>query len=350
MKEHIWIKTALTPFSRVYGFIAWLRTIGYRYGIFSSEKASQYVISIGNLTVGGTGKTPLVEYLARLLSPQIPTAILSRGYGRKTKGFRLANASSNASEIGDEPMQYYTKFHDKIVVAVCEKRAFGAARIAEQFPENKLLLLDDAFQHQSIMRDVNLLLCDYNRPFYQDQPFPAGRLREGRGGAKRADAVIVTKCPPALSKDERALISSRIQIYSRPEIPVFFSFTDYAAPLSYTGAAVALKKVKLVAGIANPAPFHAYLNSHFNVIDKVIFPDHYNYNARDVEEIIKYLKNDTFVVTTEKDMVKLKPLVEQSGHAARFVYIPVTVNFGNDTASFNQWITQKTAGLLKTAE
>jgi len=346
MKEHIWIKTALTPFSWVYGFITWLRNICYRYAVFPSEKASQFVISVGNLTVGGTGKTPLVEYLARLLSPHSQTAILSRGYGRKTKGFLLATENSDAVEIGDEPMQYYTRFHPKIIVAVCENRAFGAAKILEQFPENKLLLLDDAFQHQAIMRDINLLLCDYNRPFYKDVPFPAGRLREGRSGAKRADAILVTKCPSTLSVDEKWMISSQIRIYSKPETPVFFAFTEYAAPRSYSGREVALNKVKMVAGIANPEPFHAYLDSNFNVIDKVIFPDHYNYNARDVEEIIKYLKNDTFVVTTEKDMVKLKPLVEQSGYAARFACIPVTVNFGNDTASFNQWITQKTAGLL----
>ncbi|GGB78589.1 tetraacyldisaccharide 4'-kinase [Dyadobacter sediminis] len=350
MKEQIWIKTALTPFSGVYGFITWLRNIGYRYTVFSSEKAPQFVISVGNLTVGGTGKTPLVEYLAKMLSSQIPTAILSRGYGRKTKGFRLASASSNASEIGDEPMQYFTKFYPEIVVAVCEDRLVGAARIAEQFPETKLLLLDDAFQHQRIIRDVNLLLCDYNRPFYEDLPFPAGRLREGRSGAKRADAIIVTKCPPALSEDEKAFIRSKIQVYGKPDNPVFFAFTDYAAPLNYTGGKVALKKVKMVAGIANPEPFRAYLDSHFNVIDQVVFPDHYHYGSNDVEEIIKYLKNDTFVVTTEKDMVKLKPLAERSGQASRFAYIPVTVNFGNDTALFNQWITQKTAGLIETAE
>jgi tetraacyldisaccharide 4'-kinase len=172
-------------------------------------------------------------------------------------------------------------------------------------------------------------------------PFPAGRLRETRSGAKRADAVIVTKCPENLNDVSKKQITTEIRKYAQKDVLVFFAFTDYASPLRYDGQPVSLKNVKMAAGIANPAPFAAYLHAMFNVTDQVVFPDHHNYDTQDVEGLIKYLKNDTFVVTTEKDMVKLKPLVEKSGYAARFAYIPVTVNFGNDTLPFSQWITKQ---------
>ncbi len=188
MAEHNWIKIILTPFSRVYGLITLLRNFLYNVNIFSSQKAPQFTISVGNITVGGTGKTPMVEYLTKILSLKNRIAILSRGYGRKTKGLIFADDNSNASDIGDEPLQYFSKFGKNIIVAVCENRVNGALAIHNKFPENNLLLLDDAFQHRAIQRDVNILLSDFNRPFYKDLPFPAGRLRETRSGAKRADA------------------------------------------------------------------------------------------------------------------------------------------------------------------
>jgi tetraacyldisaccharide 4'-kinase len=341
MEDQQWIKTALTPFSWVYGFITSLRNLSYDSGLFSSSKVPQFVISVGNLTVGGTGKTPIVEYLTNLLSPTTPTAILSRGYGRGTTGFVQADASSTAATIGDEPLQYFTKFGEKVVVAVCENRVKGALEIHHLDTERKLLLLDDAYQHRAIRRDINLLLNDYNRPFYKDLPFPAGRLRETRKGANRTDAIIVTKCPSSIHADEKSQIRTEIQKYTTPGAPIFFAFTDYAAALSYEEVPVWLKNVKMVAGIANPAPFAAYVEGRFDVVDKVIFPDHHNYTDSDLQGLIQNLKNDTFVVTTEKDMVKLKPLVEKSGYAARFAYIPVAVNFGDDTLPFSQWITKQ---------
>jgi tetraacyldisaccharide 4'-kinase len=341
MEDHQWIKTALTPFSWVYGFITSLRNLFYDRGLFSSAKVPQFVISVGNLTVGGTGKTPVVEYLTNLLSSTSPVSILTRGYGRDTKGFVQADATSTAATIGDEPLQYFTKFGKKVMVAVCENRVKGALEVCRLAPTRKLLLLDDAYQHRAIRRDINLLLNDYNRPFYNDQPFPAGRLRETRKGADRADAIIVTKCPPSIDEREKSQICTEILKYAKQDAPIFFSFTDYAGPLTYEGEPVSLKNVKMVAGIANPAPFAAYLEGRFNVVDQMIFPDHHNYNDSDLQGLIKYLKNDTFVVTTEKDMVKLKPLVEKSGYAARFAYIPVAVNFGDDTLPFSQWITKQ---------
>lgn len=342
MKELPWIKNALLPLSWIYGAITDVRNFLFDKGILHSEKVPQKVIVVGNLTVGGTGKTPVIEYLTRLLSKQIPTAILSRGYGRQTAGFIEAGSAANATTIGDEPFQFYTKFGNEAIVAVCEKRVDGALKIHEKHPGIALLLLDDAFQHRAIRRDVNILLNDYNRPFYKDYPFPAGRLRERRQGARRADAVIVTKCPAELADADKENIRDNISRYTRTGVPVFFATTRYDAPRSYEGAPVELKNVKMAAGIANPLPFAAYLTARFSVTDQKVFPDHHNYTPSDVEDLIKNLKNDTFVVTTEKDMVKLKPLVVSKGCASRFAYVPVSVDFGTDEPAFAQWVTLQT--------
>jgi tetraacyldisaccharide 4'-kinase len=341
MKELPWIKNALLPLSWIYGAITDVRNFLFDNDILHSEEVPQKVIVVGNLTVGGTGKTPVIEYLTRLLSKKVPTAILSRGYGRQTKGFIEADSNATAATIGDEPFQFYTKFSGETIIAVCEKRAAGALKIHKKHPEIRLLLLDDAFQHRAIQRDINILLNDYNRPFYKDHPFPAGRLRERRHGARRADAVIVTKCPAALDVLEKENIRKNIHRYTFAGVPVFFATTRYDVPRSYEGRPVELKNVKMAAGIANPLPFAAYLTTRFSVTDRKVFPDHYNYTASDVEDLIKNLKNDTFVVTTEKDMVKLKPLVALTGYIERFAYIPVSVDFGDETVAFTQWITSK---------
>ncbi len=345
MEQPNWIKTILTPFSWLYGFITSLRNLLYDFQILHAEKSPQYTISIGNITVGGTGKTPMTEYLVRLLRPTQQMAILSRGYGRKTKGFILANRQCSAIDIGDEPLQYFEKFGENITVAVCEKRVVGGQQLATLRPNVKLILLDDAFQHRAIVQDTVLLLNDYHRPFYNDMPFPAGRLRETRSGATRADAIVVTKCPADLPDSEKEQINSQIRKYARPEAPIFFSYIRYAEPLSYSGHPIQLNNVKLVAGIAHPKTFIEHTRSQMNVLEEIIFPDHHNYTSNDLEGLIKYLKNDTFVVTTEKDMVKLKPLVEKAGIAAQFAYIPIVVDFKNDTSRFNEWILQKTRNI-----
>ncbi|MBE9461286.1 tetraacyldisaccharide 4'-kinase [Dyadobacter subterraneus] len=343
MAEHNWIKIILTPFSLVYGWITLLRNFFYNVRIFSSQKPPQFTISIGNITVGGTGKTPMVEYLTKILGSKYQIAILSRGYGRKTKGLLFAGDNSTASYIGDEPLQYFSKFGKNIVVAVCENRVKGAFSIYEKFPERNLLLLDDAYQHRAIHRDINILLSDFNRPFYQDLPFPAGRLRETRSGAERADVIVVTKSPADLPNIEKQKIRQSIEKYSRPGVPVFFASIRYSQPVSYDHQRpVLLKNVIIAAGIANPLPFTIYLRSKYNVVKEIIFSDHHNYTPTDLEHLIKYIKNDTFVVTTEKDMVKLKPLAAGSGVLDRFAYLPMEINFGADTEPFDRWITNQT--------
>ncbi len=342
MAEHNWIKLILIPFSWVYGLITLLRNFLYDQGISSIKKAPQFTISVGNLTVGGTGKTPVVEYLTKLLSKKYKVAILSRGYGRKTKGLVFANGSSQASDIGDEPLQYFSKFGKNIVVAVCEKRITGAIAIQEKHPDRDMLLLDDAFQHRGIHRQINILLNDFNRPFYKDLPFPAGRLRETRSGANRADMIIVTKTPENLPEVKKNEIRKLIGRYSKKSVPVFFTTIRYSAPVAYDLSPILLKNVIIVAGIANPLPFTAYLRSQYHVIDEIIFADHHYYTNADLEHLIKYIKNDTFVVTTEKDMVKLKPLAVFSRVADRFAYLPMEMDFGTDSEAFDQWILKNT--------
>lgn len=337
MRQPDWTKIILRPFSWLYGLITTIRNYFFDTGIFNSCKPPQFAISVGNLTVGGTGKTPMVEYLARILLTANDVSILSRGYGRATSGYILADESATAATIGDEPMQYYQKFSDRLKVAVCEKRILGAEKLHHDFPENNILLLDDAFQHRAIDRDLNILLNDYHRPFYKDFPFPEGRLRENRNGAKRADAIIVTKCPKNLESAERDNITMMVRRYAKPGTPIFFAGIKYGTPVFFDQVARPLNSVKIVTGLATPIPFIQHIEAHFDVIDQIHFPDHYNYKLTDLKELIENLKNGTFVVTTEKDMVKLKPLAEKLGVTDRLAYVPIEVNFGNDTEKFNNW-------------
>jgi len=338
MKEHNWIKLLLLPFSWIYGLVTTIRNAFYDVGVLSTENPSQFVISVGNLTVGGTGKTPMIEYLVTKLALKYNLSVLSRGYGRKSSGLLFADTHSTASDIGDEPMQFFSKYGKSVIVAVCENRVKGADAIMQAFPKNQVLLLDDAFQHRAIGRNINILLNDFNRPFYQDYPFPAGRLREGRSGAKRADAIVVTKCPVDITDGQKKIIIKKIQKYSLQSIPIFFASTHYGQPIGFDNKPVELKKVKLIVGIASPLPFLTFVKDRYEVIDQIIHPDHHNYTSEDLEALIKNLKSDTFVLTTEKDMVKLKPLAKEYGKLANFAFIPIRLDLGSDTTTFDGWM------------
>jgi tetraacyldisaccharide 4'-kinase len=342
MKEHNWTKILLRPFSSIYGWITDVRNLLYDRRFLRVGRPSQFTISVGNLTVGGTGKSPMIEYLIEKFLPSTHTAVLSRGYGRSTKGLLFGVPGATAADIGDEPLQFFQKYGKNVIVAVCENRVKGASAIHRRYPTHNLLLLDDAFQHRAIDRDINILLNDYSRPFYTDLPFPAGRLRESRSGAKRADLVVVTKCPATLSEPEKEQIRTKIKMYTQEDAPVFFSGIRYSSPLGFDLLPVSLKKVKVVTGIASPQPFLTFLKGQYEVIEEIIFPDHHNYTTDDLQRLIKNLKNDTFVLTTEKDMVKLKPLAEQESQSARFAFISIAVDFGTDEFAFQDWIDHKT--------
>lgn len=285
----------------------------------------------------------MTAYLVDLLASQYRIAVLSRGYGRKTKGFVLADSDSTAEQIGDEPLQYFQKFGKKISVAVCEKRVQGTREILRHFPGTNLILLDDAFQHRAIKPAVQILLNDYYRPFYLDHPFPSGNLRERKKGASRADLVVVTKIPNTLSQEEKDKITGQISVFTKPGTPVLFTTIKYGDPVPYLASDVfdRTKKVIGLSGIAQNALFETYLKGHFNTEDHLSYPDHHFFSELDFRKIITCIKDGYQVLTTEKDMVKLKHLATQTNTRTGLFYIPIQTDFGSDSAFFKQWITAK---------
>ena len=337
------MKYLLYPFAVLYDAIIRIRNFFYDKEWFKTFQPSVFTISVGNITVGGTGKTPHTEYLIRYFlqkykdEKDYQLATLSRGYGRKTKGFVLADENTTASDIGDEPMQFYQKFaknNDKVNVVVCEKRVLGAQKILELFPNTKTILLDDAFQHRAIRPHFSVLLSDYNRPFYEDFLLPMGRIRESRRGARRADVVLVSKSPLDLEEEEKKAIRKKIRKYTKA--PIFFTGFDYDKPVSVLNQneVFVLEKNKnysfgILTGIANYKPFEKYVSQNFAKIEEYKnFLDHHNYTEKDIE----FLKNSNAIwFTTEKDAVKLRPLLEQFTEEEKskfsIFYIPIKVVF-----------------------
>lgn len=332
------LRWVLWPLSLLYGLVTYLRNYVYSRGLKKVYQSSIYTINIGNLTVGGTGKTPHIEYVIRLLSTHFQLAILSRGYGRKTKGFGQASSHSTASEIGDEPLQLYQKFGKDIPVYVCEKRAEGLKKIADKIPNPQIILLDDAFQHRAIAPHLNLLLTDYGRLFYQDHLLPMGLLRESKQGAKRAQAVIVTKCPE-LTKEEKLLIIAKIERFTQPKTPIFFSAFDYAPPIPYFKSLSDLaynSTCWLVSGIAQPLTFEEAASRFFTLAGHSAMGDHHAFTEDEVNKWAK-MSNGYPILTTEKDWVKIKPILQQmSLESSRFYYWPIQVKF--ETRDFDNFI------------
>ncbi|WP_428658580.1 tetraacyldisaccharide 4'-kinase [Runella sp.] len=333
------LRWSLWPLSILYGIVTYIRNYLYNNGLKKIYQSDIYIINIGNLTVGGTGKTPHIEYLQQLLSLNWKIAILSRGYGRKTKGYREVGPHSIAEEVGDEPLQFYKKFGHQTPVIVCEKRVEGVRRIEKEKPNTQLILLDDAFQHRAVGPHLNLLLTDFGRLFYNDYVLPMGLLREFRNGAKRANAVIVSKCPGRLSEAEKIEIISQIRCYTLPHTPVFFSTFTYGTSLPYFENIPLLtvgQEVYLVSGIAQPKLFEGAASTVFKVMGHSALGDHHNFDEEQVRSFVR-LSNQYPVLTTEKDWVKLRPLLEKlSFTEARFFYWPIQVAF--DVPTFDQFI------------
>lgn len=332
------MKWILWPFGLLYGLITDIRNYLYDKGLKKIYQSSVYTINIGNLTVGGTGKTPHIEYLVRLLNSRFKLAVLSRGYGRKTKGFGQAGNDSTANEIGDEPLQLYGKFRGEIPVYVCEKRAEGLQKIEVTAPDTQLILLDDAFQHRAILPGLNLLLTDYGRLFYNDHLLPTGLLRESKQGAKRAQAIIVTKCPE-LTKEDKLQITAKIRRYSRPETPVFFSAFEYASPVPYFDLSPDLQYNStcwLVSGIAQPRTFEQAASHFFTLKGHSAMNDHHVFTEEEVRKWVK-MAEEYPVLTTEKDWVKIKPILQKLAFTnSPFYYWPIRVKF--DTNDFDDFI------------
>jgi len=328
----------LFPFAVLYNLIMGLRNRMYDQGLRPSIKFDLPVIGIGNLTVGGTGKTPLTEYLIRLLAKDHKVATLSRGFGRKTKGFRITQFSDTAATVGDEPFQFYLKFGDRVKVAVGEERAFAIPNILQHYPETGIILLDDAYQHRSVIPSLNVLLTDYHRPFYKDFLLPAGRLRESRTGAERADVVVVTKCPVEMSDEEMMEIEKSIREYVAK--PIFFTHIRYKYPVAFAGHSQRVTdKVALVSGISNPKPLEHYIAQNFTLMKHFNFTDHHSYSMADVERLNSFVKENPAVslLTTEKDKVKLAASeFEAHTRSLPLFYLPIEVEFIKNGEDFDE--------------
>ncbi|HTE30733.1 MAG TPA: tetraacyldisaccharide 4'-kinase [Chryseolinea sp.] len=332
------LRILLFPFAVIYNIITTVRNRLYDQGTKASVKFDLPVISVGNLSAGGTGKTPLTEYLIRLLSKDHEVATLSRGYGRATKGFYIANPTDTAKTLGDEPYQFYAKYGDRIVVTVGEERAFAIPNIIQEHPKTDIILLDDAYQHRSVRPSLSILLTEYYRPFYDDFLLPAGRLRESKAGANRADMVVVTKCPEELSDEEMIEIEKSIRKYV--EKPVFFTHIRYGHPVPYSRQDKIMKeKVIVVTGISNPKPFLHYVSQNFSVVKKLDFRDHHDFSRKDVEKLQRYLRQypDASILTTEKDKVKLASAeFEAFTTGMSLFYVPIEVKFNKNGRDFDE--------------
>jgi tetraacyldisaccharide 4'-kinase len=340
-----YLKYLLYPFSLLYGLVMWIRNRLYDAGTLTAFKFDIPTIAVGNLSVGGTGKTPHVEYLIRLLKDQYRVATLSRGYNRKTRGYLLANEQSTAAQLGDEPMQFHQKFPD-ISVCVGEERMLAIPQLLGEKPDTQVVLLDDAFQHRSIRPGLNILVTEYSRPFTSDHVVPFGRLREGRKGAERADCIIVSKCPPGMTTAQKQALQR--EIAPLPQQRLFFTSLQYGVlydmisgqPLSPAPDT----SILLVCGIARPAPLVEHLKNIYQEVFLLSFPDHYYYSNGDLEKVRRELEGlpgrQKLVVTTEKDAVRLhllQPHLSALGLSMAVMPVEISFLFG-EADSFNNYI------------
>ncbi len=328
----------------------WVRNKLYDQKIFASVNFEVPVISLGNLTVGGTGKTPHVEYLLRLLNTK-KAATLSRGYKRKTKGYLLADASANAGSLGDEPFQYYLDY-PAVRVAVAENRALGIARLLQQFPDLEVVILDDAYQHRGVKPSLNILLTDYARLFYQDLVLPAGRLREFSSGANRADAIIITKCPGSMTVEQSGKIKKTVSSYAGDQVPVYFTGYAYGKLVPCFQDQPVSKKVLLITAIAQAAPLEQYLREQaYEILHHYQYPDHHTYTESEIQKIFadwqRYSQNyPVTIITTRKDAVKLTaPALKSVWKTAPLFYLPIQVAFMQDQADFDALILNHVASM-----
>jgi tetraacyldisaccharide 4'-kinase len=330
-----WYAFLLAPFALIFRLITGVRNFLFDQKILKSFKSPIPTLIVGNLSAGGTGKTPMVEFLIRNLQGDFQIASVSRGYGRKTKGFLKATSQSNPSEIGDEPLQIFQKFGEEISVFVGEDRVAALGKIALLEPKTLLAILDDAFQHRKLNGDFYCLLTPFGLPFYKDFILPIGRLRESRSGAKRADLVVVTKCPEGFTDDQKIETKNSIQSYLKNGTPIFFSKIGYGDPYPLDHNLPFSKAVILVSGLANDLAFMKYCSERYKALELVSFPDHHEYKVADTDRLKtlgqKHKQQSPVLLTTEKDAVKLKSLANQGilGEIPIFV-LPIEAKFDQE--------------------
>ena len=328
-------RVVVFPFALIYGFAVFLRNKFFDWGLFRSKEFDVPVISVGNLSVGGAGKTPHVEYLIRLLRNEYNIATLSRGYKRKTKGFKIAKQNAKASDVGDEPSQFKYKFR-KITVAVDEKRRRGIKEIKKIDPYVQTIIMDDAFQHRYVKPGLNILVTDYHNPYPTDFLMPSGTLREHASGAKRADIIIVSKTPNVLSPITKRRFYHEINPLPNQDLlftflkygkikPVFESDSPDKTPQKFNA-------ILMVTGIANPYPLEDHLRERCYDLEKITFSDHHKYTKSDLKKI-KEACDDIFspkkaVITTEKDATRFRTTFGKDElKNLPLYYIPVEVAF-----------------------
>ncbi len=327
------LRNLLFPFAILYGIITSIRNWFYTIGLFKRTSFSTPTIVVGNLSVGGTGKTPMVEYIIQLLQNDFKIATLSRGYKRKSEGFFLADENTTMEQIGDEPFQYHQKF-DKINVAVDAKRVNGIQNILKLKPQTQAIVLDDAFQHLAVQGGFYILLTTYDEPYFKDYMLPTGNLRESRKGAKRADIVIVTKCPKDLSLDKQKTVVKNLNLKSGQLS--FFTYIEFSK-LAYSNTdSISVENLKkeefiMVAGIAKPQSFFDHLKSEETIC--LTFPDHHHFSSDDIELILSKAKENK-IITTEKDYVRLKDLIPSE----KLYYLPIQTSFINNNEEFDKTI------------
>lgn len=289
----------LAPLSWPYAAVMDIRNWMFDHGWLHERAFTIPTVCIGNLTVGGTGKTPHTEWLVQhLIDNGQCVGILSRGYGRTTRGYIEASPTSTAATIGDEPLQMFLHFQGRAVVAVCEDRCKGIEQLTQRHPSLDVIVMDDAYQHRYVRPTLRILLTDYSRPYYRDQVLPVGRLRERPRGAQRADIIIVTKCPATLSETEQSTILE--DLAPQPQQHVFFTTMDYA-PLPIPSQPIAV-----LAGIARPQPLIDYLRSAgYHIADTLLYPDHHNFSHKNLAEIEHVATQSVHIVTTAKDHARL---------------------------------------------
>jgi tetraacyldisaccharide 4'-kinase len=325
----------MLPLSWIWGAVLKFRHLLFDSKILAPQLGKLPTIVIGNLALGGTGKTPHAEYVLNQLRNWCRPALLSRGYGRKTKGFIWANRiNATAQIIGDEPMQVHMKFPD-VDVVVCEDRLRGLQTL-KNVTNSSIVVLDDAFQHRKLQGDLNILLTEYDRPYWNDQLFPVGRLRDLKSAAKRAHAIIVTKCPIDLSKDEQQAIIKAIRPSNQQQ--VFFTRLVYGQLQQVMGKPISIdSKTKIIglAGLANNTKFEAYLKENFALSHFESFADHHNFSPKDVTQLwSKYGNFAQAIVTTEKDAARLKSI--RGLEEIPIFVIPISIAFLSGEAAFVQ--------------
>lgn len=327
------LRKLLFPFSLLYGGITALRNFLYNKGWLKSKSYNLPIICVGNLSTGGTGKSPMIEFLVSFLKKDHKIAVLSRGYKRKTSGYREVLKNSNVEEVGDEPLQFKKKFPE-ITVAVCEDRQTGIEKLRNNAD---VILLDDAFQHRKVKASLNILLTSFDKLYSNDCMLPTGNLREPKFGAKRADVIVVTKCPENLENSKMEAITKKLKPKHNQEI--YFSKIAYNSEIKNATDHKLLeyltdKEFLLVAGIANPKPLVDFLKRKGLKFEAKLFPDHHNFTTSEIEQ----LKNQSLILTTEKDFMRLQAIANKT----EIYYLPIaTVILNNAEAAFKERIEQE---------